>query len=96
MKYRKKPVEVDAVKNDGTARTVKALNDLGCTPELREGENALYITTLEGVMRADVGDYIIKGVAGEFYPVKPDIFRETYEAVPKAVTPPPHGSRMVY
>lgn len=81
MQYRKKPVVIDAVLNDGTARTVKALNDLGCTPELRGGDDALYISTLEGVMKADVGDYIIKGVAGEFYPVKDEIFRLTYEAV---------------
>jgi hypothetical protein len=39
----------------------------------------LVITTLEGRMRADIGDYIIKGVQGEFYPCKPDIFAETYE-----------------
>ena len=39
----------------------------------------LKIPTLEGVMTAQVGDYIIKGVHGEFYPCKPDIFKETYE-----------------
>jgi hypothetical protein len=39
------------------------------------------IPTLEGVMRADIGDWIIRGVAGEFYPCKPDIFEATYEAV---------------
>jgi len=39
------------------------------------------IETLEGVMRADIGDYIIKGVNGEFYPCKPDIFQKTYEIV---------------
>ena len=37
------------------------------------------IPTLEGVMRADIGDFIIKGVQGEFYPCKPDIFAATYE-----------------
>lgn len=40
----------------------------------------LKIQTLEGVMEASVGDYIIKGVNGEFYPCKPDIFEKTYEA----------------
>lgn len=39
------------------------------------------IRTLEGVMRADVGDWVIRGVQGEFYPCKPDIFEATYEAV---------------
>jgi hypothetical protein len=43
--------------------------------------DAIEISTLEGVMRADPGDWIIKGIAGEFYPVKPDIFEATYEAV---------------
>ncbi len=42
---------------------------------------SISIPTLEGVMTADEGDYVIKGVAGEFYPCKPDIFEATYEAV---------------
>lgn len=41
------------------------------------------IPTLEGVMRADVGDWIIRGVKGEFYPCKPDVFEATYELVGK-------------
>lgn len=41
----------------------------------------LKIETLEGIMKASVGDYIIKGVNGEFYPCKPDIFEKTYERV---------------
>ena len=41
----------------------------------------LAIQTLEGVMRADLGDWIVRGVKGEFYPVKPDIFEATYEVV---------------
>ena len=43
------------------------------------GVDALLIPTLEGTMRADVGDWIIRGVQGEFYPCKPEIFKETYE-----------------
>ena len=43
------------------------------------GEQHLYIFTLEGSMKANIGDYIIKGVKGEFYPCKPDIFKMTYE-----------------
>ena len=43
--------------------------------------NSLSVHTLEGDMRASVGDWIIKGVNGEFYPCKPDIFEKTYEAV---------------
>ncbi len=48
---------------------------------LRESES---IETLEGTMHADVGDYVIRGVAGEQYPIKPEIFRQTYEDVAMA------------
>lgn len=41
----------------------------------------IYVHTLEGDMRADEGDYIIKGVNGEIYPCKPDIFEKTYESI---------------
>ena len=46
-----------------------------------EGRIYIEIPTLEGVMQANIGDYIIKGVNGEFYPCKPDIFKKTYEKV---------------
>lgn len=49
--------------------------------ELAEKTGVMYIKTLEGIMPANKGDYIIKGVNGEFYPCKPDIFKKTYEAV---------------
>ena len=41
----------------------------------------LFLDTLEGVMRADKGDYIIEGIVGELYPCKPDIFKKTYEEI---------------
>ena len=63
MKYRKKPVVIEAVQFVDTE------------------ESILKIETLEGVMVATEGDYIIKGVQGEFYPCKPDIFLETYEEI---------------
>ena len=44
-------------------------------------KDGLKIFTLEGTMNANIGDWIIKGVKGEFYPCKPDIFEETYEKV---------------
>jgi hypothetical protein len=44
-------------------------------------DEKLYIQTLEGVMKANKGDYIIQGVKGEYYPCKPDVFKETYEEV---------------
>lgn len=85
MKYRKKPVVIQAVRWDGNMATVEPLlmGGLG-TPGHVEQEltdPSLIIVTLEGRMRADVGDFIIKGVKGELYPCKPDIFEATYELV---------------
>jgi hypothetical protein len=51
----------------------------GGTALIPFAEPCLYIETLEGRMRADLGDYVIRGVKGEFYPCKPDIFEATYE-----------------
>ena len=59
MKYRKKPIIIEAYKTD----------------------KPVIIKTLEGDMKASVGDYIITGVNGEQYPCKPDIFEKTYEKV---------------
>jgi hypothetical protein len=77
-KYRKKPVAIEAVQWIG-GNISEICNFTGrCGGDLiKNGE--LYITTLEGVHRASVGDFIIKGVKGEFYPCKPDIFAQTYE-----------------
>jgi hypothetical protein len=57
------------------------MNMKGSGIGINNSEEGLYITTLEGVMRADKGDWIIKGVKGELYPCKPDIFEMTYEQV---------------
>lgn len=89
-KYRKKPVVIDAVNWDGKNFDEvsnftknfhghkKAYEDAE-EGSLKTGE--YYIHTLEGVMTATKGDWIIKGVNGEFYPCKPDIFEKTYEKV---------------
>lgn len=77
--YRKKPVVIDAIRNDCDPEMHDTLMRMGCRFEV-EGA-AILISTLEGVMRADRGDWIIRGVAGEFYPCKPEIFAATYEAV---------------
>lgn len=80
-KYRKKPVVIEAVQHNGT--NYDEIKDFMKVNELVSeylGE-VLVIETLEGTMRADNGDYIIKGVQGEFYPCKPDIFEQTYEKV---------------
>lgn len=78
-KYRKKPVEIEAVEftKENAREIFWWLNDGGCDFEMHGG--LVVIKTLEGAMTAQFGDYIIKGVQGEFYPCKPDIFEQTYE-----------------
>ena len=77
-KYRKKPVVIEAWQNsDENEFPVWLANvDVG-----REPGGVILINTLEGVMKAMPGDYIIKGIQGEVYPCKPDIFEATYEVV---------------
>lgn len=81
---RKKPVEVEYVQWTGENRqeVLSFSNKVlwSCTSE----GAVLTISTLEGTMTASIGDYIIKGVEGEFYPCKPDIFHKTYEEVPQS------------
>lgn len=79
MKFRKKPVVIEAVQYDGTLQSLEVFNIASVSQYL--GSDTAQIETLEGVMTAQVGDWIIKGVKGEFYPCKPDIFEATYEAV---------------
>lgn len=78
QRFRKRPVVVEAMLNTGgSACHVDLAAWSGDVEFGPEGE--VYIHTLEGTMRADVGDWIIRGVQGEFYPCKPDIFDATYE-----------------
>ncbi len=86
-KFRKRPVVIDAMLWNGHNATqiVKwAFGGWAKAPEGKEfwlaTDGTLVIPTLEGEMRASPGDWIIKGVKGEFYPCKPDIFAATYEA----------------
>lgn len=89
MDYRKKPVVIQAVQwtNDEDGRDLLAIHALSAGGYGRkvtfagDGTAALVIQTLEGAMRCDVSDWIIKGVKGELYPCKPDIFEATYEPV---------------
>jgi hypothetical protein len=76
MKYRKKPVVIQAVQ--WTGQNIHALSDFMGDVLIYENQN-VYINTLEGKMHASVNDYIIRGVQGEFYACKPDIFEMTYE-----------------
>lgn len=76
--YRKKPVVIEAVQYVGP-NFEEMEKFVGGDAEFRDGQ--LIIATLEGAMKASIGDFIIKGVKGEFYPCKPDIFAATYELV---------------
>lgn len=76
--YRKKPVVIEAIQYNGKNK-VEIQRFMG--RYLDELVKGLKIPTLEGDMFASVGDYIIKGVKGEFYPCKPDIFSQTYEEI---------------
>ena len=96
MKYRKKPVVIEAFEFDG------AFIVLGEEPHVPwwafygldtgvltfESKEELYVNTLEGKMMVSIGDYIIRGVQGELYPCKPDIFKATYELAEKEIIEP--------
>ena len=96
MKYRKKPVVVEAIQ--WTGKNLQELkNFVGDSLEYDVMDAAwevgkgpvivnVRIQTLEGIHHASVGDFIIKGIRGEFYPCKPDIFAKTYESA--SLTPP--------
>lgn len=99
-KFQKRPVVIEAVRWDGrsiermvdwfsTGAPLQSRTDvhpgLGYTPPLGE----LVIPTLEGDLTAQPGDWVIKGVKGEFYPCKPDIFEATYDPAGDAPLPPP-------
>jgi len=86
--FRKKPVKIEAARlendpPDHAQELVQRMRDAGADAapglNLATDESYVLIRTLEGEMRAEVGDWIIRGVAGEFYPCKPDIFEATYE-----------------
>lgn len=88
QKYRSKPVEIEATRWDGSADEAIAIIDWmdeydaeGWVEPVRDGGFTMSIGTLEGVMTASPGDFIIKGLRNEFYPCKPDVFEQKYEAV---------------
>ena len=83
-KFRKKPVVIEARPFDGSEQVAHALMEwIGgkVYATTGDGRTSIIIPTLEGDHRADPGDWIIRGVKGEFYPCKPDIFEATYELV---------------
>lgn len=81
-KFRKKPVVVEAMQFTDENKD-RVFNWITCTrvPGDKDGKPVIVIQTLEGDMTAELCDWIIKGVQGEFYPCKPDIFEATYEPV---------------
>ena len=90
MKYRKKPVVIEALQFQAYTQALPGgdlhewLAENGGRFDLLQvdpGPAYLLLITLEGPHHASVGDFIIRGVAGEFYPCKPDIFAATYEPV---------------
>lgn len=87
-KYRKKPVVIEAVRWDGDSETANKFIGERYTVDWQyqlsgaDGyEHSILIPTLEGNMLCNVGDWIIKGIKGEFYPCKNDIFEQSYELV---------------
>lgn len=89
MKFRKKPVVIEAFEVHPEDNQTRRLPPGWLVDALMAGTvkplagGGLDIHTLEGVMRAEVGDWVIQGVKGELYPCKPDIFAATYERVPE-------------
>lgn len=80
--YRKKPVVISAWQLGGAEPMPQWLHLGALRDAWRPGGNgSMEIITLEGAMRAEPGDWIIRGVKGELYPCKPDIFAATYEPV---------------
>lgn len=87
-KYVKKPVVVEAIEFTGTQESVDAVDQwskegelLIAHPGIAEDDWHITVPTMEGDMLACPGDFIIRGVKGELYPCKPDVFAVSYEAV---------------
>lgn len=90
MKYRKKPVVIEAIQWTGNTTEIKEFCGNNCSYNVEDSawrvgkgipREELIIHTLEGDMKASRNDYIIKGINGELYPCKPDIFERTYEMI---------------
>ena len=92
-RYVKKPIVVEAVQYNGN-NVQEILNFCGGTAVVGT-LNEITIKTLEGPLHVSEGDFIIKGVEGEFYPCKPDIFEKTYDVVENAERPQTFGEKAV-
>jgi hypothetical protein len=80
-KFRKKPVEIEAIQWIGTNENFKEIQKLNANIVWHTCHDILNIPTPEGNMTAQLNDWIIKGIQGETYPCKPDVFIKTYEIV---------------
>ena len=85
-KYRKKPVVIEAIQltDESIIEIINWTTDyINIEIDTDENDNiiGMIIPTLEGAMKASMNDYIIRGVQGEFYPCKPNIFEQTYELI---------------
>ena len=80
MKFRKKPIVIEAIQWDGQNKE-EIDKFIGKELDYTAADTGLIISALEGDMTAFTFDWIIKGIEGEFYPCKPDIFKKTYEKV---------------
>ena len=99
MQFRKKPVVIEAVQHNGTHERAQEIIEWinSSTPNFNPADSSTWtvsvyygeikIRTLEGEMTASKGDWIIRGVKGEFYPCKPDIFAATYDPAEPPVAP---------
>lgn len=80
-KYRKKPVVIEAVRITEDPISVQGFDQSALVMTKGGKVEYVMVETLEGTMRGEVGDYLIRGIKGEVYPCKPDIFEATYERV---------------
>ena len=97
QKFVKKPVVIEAIQYDGTNITeIESFVGAKLSTIMSSvGDTHLLIPTLEGYMKTSKGDYVIKGIKGEFYPCKPDIFEKTYDVVENAERPQTFGEKAV-
>ena len=97
QKFVKKPIVIEAIQYNGINITeiesflVSKLPTVWSSVE----DTQLVIPTLEGDMKVSKGDYVIKGIKGEFYPCKPDVFEKTYDVVEDGVRPQTFGEKAV-
>jgi len=87
--FRKKPVLIEAhrlpIADDPTQELIDFLHSIDREWGQSDKHGSIIIKTFEGDMHAEPGDWIIKGVNGEFYPCKPDIFAKTYQEITEAI-----------